>query len=228
MAKRKALSTNLGQEPVRRIFTALLAEFRQRGLRAEDLRNGYKGMPPEELKEVCCADGGISDVDFDLALSELEQDDLVETGPREHVENNPNSMFVMVGFFISKREYTYLSEEGYKAATRVKPARASGTQHIHFSGNFHQSAIGVGDHISQSVSIAAANSDMFARLRDEIQARIEDSQKRSEVLSRLDALEAAQDKPSRIERYTQLVGVLGDHITVLTFLLTPLFQNLMK
>jgi hypothetical protein len=228
MAKRKTLRTNFEQESVKRIFTALLAEFKQRALGVEDLRNGYEGMAPAELKQVCCADGDVSEVDFDLALSDLEQDNLVETGPREHVKNDPNSMVLMIGFFVSKREYSYLLEEGYKAATKIKPTRMAGVQHIHFSGNFHQSSIGVGDHSSQSVNVAATNTEMFARLREEIQARIEDHQKCSEALSRLDALEAAQDKPSRIERYTQLVGVLGDHITVLTFLLTPLFQNLIK
>ena len=222
------LSAHLEQEPVRKIFTALLTEFRQQGLGAEDLRKGYKGMSPIELKNVCCAGGDISEVDFDLALEDLERDGLVETGPKEHIKNDPNSMMVMIGFFISKREYAYLSEDGYKAATRAKPARLPGTQHIHFSGNFHQSPIGVGDHISQTVSIEAVTSDMFARLREEIQVRIEDNQKLSEALSRLGALEAARDKPSKIQRYTELVGVLGDHITVLTFLLTPLFASLMK
>ena len=185
-------------------------------------------MSPAELRSVCCGEVGISDVDFDLAMSDLEQDGLVDTGPKEHVKNNPNSMILMVGFFTSKREYTYLSEEGYKEASRIRPRRALGPQHIHLSGNFHQSPIGVGDHISQSVSVATTNSEMFARLREEIGNRVEDCQKRDEILARLEALETAPDKPSRIERYTQLVGVLGDHITVFTVLLTPLFQNLMR
>ncbi len=69
---------------------------------------------------------------------------------------------------------------------------------------------------------------MFDRLRQEIQARIADDQKRSEALSRLEALARFWMVCPSPPRYTQLVGVLGDHITVLSFVLTPLFQSLMN
>lgn len=220
MAKQKAPTVNLEEEAVKRIFAALLTEFRQKGYGTEELHNGYEGLSPVALKEICSADGRVSEVDFDLAMKDLEQDDLVKTGPMEAYDNPPGS-YVMVIALFSKNEYAYLTEKGYKAATRVKLARAAGTQHVHISGNFHQSPIGVGNHISQSVSISAASSEMFDRLREEIRTRIEDVPKRSEALVRLDALEAAPDRPSKLERYTQLVGVLGDHITVLSFLLTP-------
>ena len=74
----------------------------------------------------------------------------------------------------------------------------------------------------------ASNSDEFRRIREKIARVIGDPLKRTEALSRLDALEAAPDKTSIIERYTQVVGVISDHITVLSFLLTPLFQKLRR
>ena len=226
--KKKSRVADLQQETTKRILATLLADFRTRKLGAQDLHDSYEGMSPDEVKSICCADGDVSEVDFDLAFTDLEQDDFVDTGPKEHVRNDPNSSVVMVGFFISKRLYTYLTEEGYKAATRVKPARSFATQHIHFSGSFHQSAIGVGHRVVQSLSITAASAEQFQQLRQEFHARIPDERQRNDALAQLDALEAAQDRPTRIERYTQLVGVLGDHITVLSFLLTPLFQHLMQ
>lgn len=228
MIKKKAPVANLQQETTKRILATLLEDFRTRKLSASDLHDTYEGISPNKVKAICCADGTISEVDFDLAFSDLEQDNLIDTGPKEHVENDPNSSLVMVGFFVSKRLHTCLSAEGYKAATRATPTRSFLTQHIHFSGSFHQSPIGVGEQVTQSSDITAGSAEMFHQLRKEIEVRIADEQQRSEALDRLGAFEAACDKPTRIERYTQLVGVLGDHITVLGFILTPLFQHLMQ
>jgi hypothetical protein len=47
---------------VKRIFTALLTEFREKGLDASALHDGYEGMSPSTLKTLCCADGQVSDV----------------------------------------------------------------------------------------------------------------------------------------------------------------------
>jgi hypothetical protein len=162
--------------------------------------------------------------DFDLAIRDLEKAGWVKTGPLEAYQNRPGAAVVLVGLF-SKREYTYLSVEGYKAATRVKSVRMPPAQHVHISGSFNQSPIGVGNHIAQTIQVSAADAAVFQQLREEIESKIDDRQKRSEILARLDALEEAQDKPSRIERYTQLVSsMLGDHITVLTSL-APLMHR---
>ena len=64
-------------------------------------------------------------MDFDLALNDVEQDDLVEICPREHVQKDPHSTFVMAGCFIGKRDFRNLSEEGYKVATRANPSHSS-------------------------------------------------------------------------------------------------------
>jgi hypothetical protein len=61
------------------------------------------------------ADHTTTDVDFDLALKELEEKELIGTGPMEVIENPPDSFVNFVGLY-SKREYVYLTEKGYKTA----------------------------------------------------------------------------------------------------------------
>jgi hypothetical protein len=228
MAKKSTKSPTL-DETARVILSLLLTEFRAKGLGMEELGNTYQGLSPTALKSTCCADGRISDVDFDLAMSDLDNADLVKTGPMEMYDNPPGSSVVVIGFY-SKNEYSYLTEQGYKAATRLGIARPPGMSvpRVHISGGtFHQSPIGIGDQVAQTVNISASSDELFNRLREEIQERISDDKKRSDIIVQLDALEDAKDKPSRLERYTQLVGVIGDHVTVFGPLLTLLLQRLM-
>jgi len=167
-------------------------------------------------------------VDFDLAFQNLEQDDLIDTGPKERVLNDPNSGVLMIGFVTSKREYTFLSEEGYKAATRVRPLRPHLNQHLHFSGTFHQSPIGVGDHVIQTLNISSKDAELFDQLRREIPLQIAEPERKELALQRLAELEKAPDKPSRMDRYLQFVGALGDHITVFSPVLTLLMRSFLS
>jgi hypothetical protein len=48
----------------------------------------------------------------------------------------------------------------------------------------------------------------------------------TQILDKLDVLQAAPDAPTRLERYMQVMGAIGDHITVFSFLLTPLMHSL--
>ena len=121
MAKRKQVGkVSLDNEAVQEILTALLQEFRQRHLGADELRTGYKGLSPAELKRICCAGGAISNVDFDLAMKDLVDADLVSTGPKVPYENTPGSMVVILSLY-SKNEYAFLTEDGYKAAAKARP-----------------------------------------------------------------------------------------------------------
>ena len=222
-------SITLEEPAAQRILSALLREFREKGFGTEELRNEYQGLSPAVLKSTCCADGKISDVDFELAMNDLDADDLVKTGPTALYDNPPNSSVLVVAFY-SKNEYSYLTEEGYKAATTLavtRPPRIP-VPSVHISGGtFHQSPIGVGTKISQTVNISASSDELFSRLREEIQEHVSDDKKRSEIMVHLDALENAQGQPSMFERYTQLVGVVGDHVTVFGPLLTLVLQKLM-
>jgi hypothetical protein len=197
------------------------------------LRDRYKGLPPKELKNHSIAEG-VSEVDFDLAFSDLTFNGLIDTGPKEHVKNNPYSEVVFVGFFTSKNEYSYLTEDGYKEAvqiTTVAPSKQSPLNtHIHISeSTFHNSPIGVGEHFVQTSSSSTSSLDQaFFAIRNEVPKLVSDERKREEILSRLDELEAADDNPSKFEKYTKLVATIGDHITVLGFLLPPLFEWVAK
>ncbi len=133
--------------------------------------------------------------------------------------------------FFSKNEYSYLTEAGYKAATKINAVRRARpiAPHVHITGNtYNQSPVGIREAVSHTIDISAASSDeMFEYLRREIDRHIDDQQKRAAILDRLRDLEAAEDKPSRMERYNQLVGTIGDHITVQGFALSPLLHWLM-
>lgn len=134
MAKRsKARQSTTNNKASRLILAQLLSEFRQRKLTTDDLYNTYKGLSPNDLKDRCVAEG-ISEVDFDLAMSDLTSSDLIDTGPKEHVKNDPYSGMFMIGFFTSKNEYSYLTANGYREAVRLEsngPLERSSSQEGH-------------------------------------------------------------------------------------------------
>jgi hypothetical protein len=100
----------------KQILAYLLNDFQERELNAESLHRDYVGVFFDDLKRKCFEiDNTTTTVDFDLALKDLEDEELVSTGPRVPYENSPNSMLVMTGLR-SKREYLYLTAKGYKAA----------------------------------------------------------------------------------------------------------------
>lgn len=98
------------------ILGCLLQDFQARGLGVDDLREGYVGMPMSELKTRSIGtDNTTTAVDFEIALRELEEKELVDTGPIEIRSSQPGAEPVYV-LPISKREYVYLTEKGYKTA----------------------------------------------------------------------------------------------------------------
>lgn len=212
------------------ILAQLLAEFRERKLTSDDLRNTYQGLPPRELKERSIAEG-ISEVDFDLAMRDLDSHELVKTGPMTLYDNPPHSSVTVIAF-ISKNEYSYLTENGYREATAL-PSRlrkTSSAAHIHISDStFHNSPIGVGDGFAQTViSPTSSVGDSLSAFRSEVIKLIDDEAKQREILSRLDELEASTDKPTMLQRYNNLVATIGNHITVFGPLLPPLLDKLMR
>jgi len=232
MAKKKVKTAiTLEDDAVQKILTELLEEFRRKNLVSEDLRRGYKGLSPELLKS-SCGDQGISEVDFDLAIKDLIDAGLVKTGPMVMYDNKPNSSVFILSLY-SKNEFSYLTEDGYKVGTKLRtsrPPKPIVLPNVHISGGtFNHSPIGVGNQVAQSVTISASGSEqLLDRLREEIWKQIEDEKKRSEILERLAELEIAKDRSSMLTSYTQLVGVIGDHITVLGFLLPPVLEMIMR
>jgi len=141
---------------VKQILADVVADFRMRSLGSDALYEGYVGVSLVEVERKYCTDGPHSKVDFDLALKQLEEAKFVETGPMAAYENTPGSQLVFIGTF-SKREFLYLTEKGYKAAQRSTPKPSSSAPHVHISGNFHQSPIGIGNAVNQSVNLNVQN-----------------------------------------------------------------------
>jgi hypothetical protein len=99
------------------ILADVVTDFRVKNLGTSDLSEGYVGASIVALEMKHCANGSYSKVDFDLALEQLEESKFVGTGPMVPYENTPGSqLMIMVTF--SKREFVYLTEEGYKAAQK--------------------------------------------------------------------------------------------------------------
>jgi len=87
----------------------------------------------------------------------------------------------------------------------------------------------VGHGVTQTLNLNTATTDqLIERLRDEVKLQIADESRQTQILDKLDALQAAPDNPTRLERYMQVMGAIGDHITVFSFLLTPLMHSLQR
>jgi hypothetical protein len=67
-------------EPSQFILKQLLKEFKERRLTASDLHKGYEGLSIEKLK-TSAIDSGISEVDFELTLNDMEKHRFIKTGP---------------------------------------------------------------------------------------------------------------------------------------------------
>jgi hypothetical protein len=152
-AKRICLLNNL-DDLAQQILLDLSSDFVGRGLTSRDLQDGYVGMRLATLVERHCGSSLVSQVDFDLAIKQLEQGKLVDTGPKAPYENRPGSqIFIMA--IISKREHVYLTEAGYRVAQRAKSVSNKPPRPlVHISGGtFHQSPIGIGGRVTQSVTV---------------------------------------------------------------------------
>jgi DNA-binding PadR family transcriptional regulator len=228
MKRAKSKQPYIADDAAGSILSQLLSEFRERKLGTNELRSGYEGLPPNELKSHCVT-AGIDEVDFDLAIDELESQDFIKTGPIAMNDKPPDSRVMVVSLF-SKREYSYLTEAGYREAVKIvsapQPRSGHTIAHMHFSGNtFNNSPIGVGESVSQVINAQAASSnEAFIAFRNEVAKQVQDGSERERILSRLDELEASSELPSRYEKYAMLMGAIGDHITVLGFLVPPILK----
>jgi hypothetical protein len=136
----------------RQILADVVEDFRAKNLGSEALNDGYAGASIAAVEVKYCADGSYSKVDFDLALKQLEEGKLVDTGPMVPYENTPGSQVVVIAIF-SKREFVYLTEKGYKTAQKSSGKPKSAATNVHISGGtFHQSPIGIGSTVNQAVN----------------------------------------------------------------------------
>jgi hypothetical protein len=198
------------------LLRSLLSDFSDRRLTAKNLCDGYLGLDIPSLVATHSTAAAASPVDFELALKELEDGELVDTGPIAAYDNPPNSGVLVIGIY-SKREYVYLTEKGYKAAQKALEKRVStpAAPRLHISGgHFHQSPIGVGTHITQSITASVSNAPVFSALRAAIDDANLDGSQRTQLLERIGSMEAAPDQHTFIERYQSFMALAADHVTI--------------
>jgi hypothetical protein len=135
----------------KQILEDAVTDFADKRLGTDSLSKEYAGAAIAVLETKYCNDGPYSKVDFDLALKQLEEGELVKTGPMTFFENKPASRLVILATY-SKREYVYLTEKGYRAAQRKTGRRPSSSIPVNISGNFYHSTIGVGESVTQTIS----------------------------------------------------------------------------
>lgn len=143
------------------ILARLKEEFISSQRPAADLANTYEGPSLLEVENEVVSSLGISKVDYDLALKNLEDNGLVKTGPMEMYDNPPNSGVFVVAI-ISKRRYLHLTEAGYRASSTMKaaaPRPRPQTVVTITGGNFHQSPVGVGQTVTQSLNFDVGDQD---------------------------------------------------------------------
>lgn len=141
------------------ILADVVADFQAKRLDSDALSEEYVGVSiPALYSKYCTGGGAYSNVDFDLALKQLEAKQYVKTGPMVPYENPPGSSILVIAIF-SKREFVYLTEKGYTAAqksTSSQPRTPVPAVHIS-GGTFHQSPIGIANALNQSVNFNIDN-----------------------------------------------------------------------
>lgn len=163
-------------EAAKQVLATLLADFVDRGLSAEELKGGYEGPQIEVLATAVCNVEDITKVDFEIAFGDLEKNKLVRTGPRVAFDNDSNSSLIFIGSY-SKREYAYLSEEGYKAARKAPNRPQQRVQrvvnNVHISGGqFGNLQLAAGENVQQSMnSHNGADSDVILQLISILEAQ---------------------------------------------------------
>jgi hypothetical protein len=143
-------------------------DFTSKELSADALTQVYDGVSVSSLRQKYCESASSTQVDFDLALKELEAARFVRTGPLAPFDNRPGSGVVVLGFF-SKREYVCLTEFGYRAAAQmVSKKPRSNPSHVHISGGtFQYSQIGIGEQVTQMQKADIENdAEVMARLTE--------------------------------------------------------------
>lgn len=199
------------------IMQYLLADFLGRSLTSDHLSDGYEGPRISAMKEHFSAKGAGA-VDFDLAMKDLENSGLIDTGPMVPFDNPPHSRVLVLGLW-TKREYVYLTEKGYKAAKKRRPREKSrGTTNVNVNisgGHFHQSPMALGEHVNQSVTASSGSNSVFGDLNRVVRESDFHESDRQKLIASIAAMEAAQFTPSFRDRYRDFIALAADYMTLI-------------
>ena len=191
-------------EAAKQILATLLADFTDRNLTVDDLKKRYIGPQIVAVETAVCNIDDITKVDFDVAFRELEKNKLILTGPMEMYKNRPGSRFIAIGSY-SKREFVYLTEEGYKAARRApnRPERVNRViNHVHISGGqFSNLQLAAGENVKQSMSVTNSETDyeIISKLISilEEQGQVVSDTQRSEITAAVAAANEGDGKQAK-------------------------------
>ncbi|QJF16089.1 hypothetical protein HHA33_05825 [Phytobacter diazotrophicus] len=163
-------------EAAKQILGTLLVDFNDRGLTAKDLQEGYEGPRIETLATAVCNSDDINTVDFELAFGDLENKEMISTGPLKAFDNDPYSGVIVIGMF-SERIYAHLTEKGYKAA-RDKPNRPQHqvqriVNNLNITGgSFSNLQLAQGESVKQEFNVAeSSDSEIVNKLIEILEAQ---------------------------------------------------------
>lgn len=158
-------------EAEKQILGTLRTDFNERELSERDLKHGYDGLKVKDLSSAICNGDDITRVDFDVALRALEKAKLIRTGPMEMIDPGRMGQGVILLGAVSKREYAYLTVDGYKVASRRpnQPQRVPRVvNHVSISGGqFGSLQLAAGESIEQNMTVTntnGADSDVISQL----------------------------------------------------------------
>jgi hypothetical protein len=95
---------------------------------------------------------------------------------------------------------------------RARPKGATVTNVYHLTGP--GSRVNVNS-VDNSTNLTITESQLFSKLRKEITANVQPNEKRDRILEKIEALEKEPNSRSLWDRYTELVAVAADHMTLL-------------
>lgn len=162
-------------EAAKQILGTLLADFTDRKLTAQDLKDGYEGPNIEVLATAVCSIADFTTVDFEVAFGDLENSNMIKTGPMAVYDNDRNSSVIFIGVY-SKREFVYLTEAGYKES-RKAPNRPQRVQRIVNNltitgGSFSNMQLAQGESIKQEFNVAeSSDSEIVNKLIEILEAQ---------------------------------------------------------
>ncbi|MGV1760813.1 hypothetical protein ACQZ6F_29480 [Rhizobium sp. A22-96] len=198
------------------ILALLKEEFVSAGRASTELANSYVGPSLPGIQQAIMTDGAVSQVDFDLSLSALENNQMVQTGPMVPFENKPGSSIMVLGVF-SKREYLSLTEDGYRAANRPE-ARTPHATHGHSitikDSHFHNSPVGAGTSVTQTVAFDVTNENETVNYLYELLSHNNgkvDASAKQEIKAMVDAANAGDMKAAK-PIFQKLFGGAADAV----------------
>lgn len=167
-------------------------------------------------------DVSIDDVSASI-LKELEQIkcDFVRTS-RDHLEGHSYVQKLGIGAYMGSE----LDRAGSRALKeihanierrRLRKEHAAASQSVtnvyHISG--HNVRVNSNSTDNSVNIVSVSQEEVFSTLKHEVVEKIQDSEERQEILSKLDVLQGAQGTKPFGERYTEFIGAAANHMTVI-------------